>query len=140
MPSRIKHVAIVSENYALLGKFYEALFGMKASANARPDSAVAISDGYIGMNVNPRSPGRQAGFDHFGIEVDDVEAIAKRVREKYPTVQLLKRPSNRPFAGISMHDPAGNVFDLSQEGMANRADVYAATEDRSDRTPRHLRH
>ncbi len=39
-----------------------------------------------------------------------------------------------------MHDPAGNVFDLSQRGMTNRADVYAATEDRSDRTPRHLRH
>ena len=38
---------------------------------------------------------------------------------------LLKRPSNRPFAGISMHDPLGNVFDLSQASMENRADVYA---------------
>ncbi len=140
MPSRIKHVAIVSENYALLGKFYEALFGMKASANARPDSAVAVSDGYIGMNVNPRSPGRQAGFDHFGIEVDDVEAIAERVRAKYPTVRLLKRPSNRPFAGISMHDPAGNVFDLSQEGMANRTDVYVDVARSAQPHPRRIRH
>ena len=87
-----------------------------------------MTDGYVGLNINPRAPGRQAGFDHFGFEVDDVDAIFRRVDEAYPTVRYLRRPSNRPFAGISMHDPAGNVFDLSQRGMTNRADVYAATE------------
>jgi predicted enzyme related to lactoylglutathione lyase len=140
MVARLKHVAIISDNYALLGRFYEALFGMKSFAGSRPDSAVAVTDGYVGLNVNPRAPGRQAGFDHFGFEVDDAEAIFDRVREAYPTVRYLKRPSNRPFAGISMHDPAGNVFDLSQRGMTNRADVYAATEGTTERTPRHLRH
>lgn len=140
MPAKIKHVALVSRDYALLGIFYEALFGMQSSRNARRESAVAISDGYVGMNINPRAPGRQAGFDHFGFEVDDVERIQKRVREQYPTVELLKRPSNRPFAGISMHDPAGNVFDLSQRGMENRTDVYEDVEQTGSRNPRHIRH
>lgn len=125
MAGKLKHVAIVSGNYALLGRFYEALFGMKSSRSYRPDAAVSISDGYVGMNINPRRPGRQAGLDHFGFEVEDVEVIFERVREEYPSIEFLKRPSNRPFAGISMHDPAGNVFDLSQESMENRADVYA---------------
>ena len=139
MATRIKHLAIASQNYALLGRFYEALFGMETSARARPESAVSISDGYIGMNVNPRKAGRQAGLDHFGFEVDDVEAIFERVAEAYPTVQYLKRPSNRPFAGISMHDPAGNVFDLSQQGMENRADVYADTS-LEGQHPRYIKH
>ena len=46
------------------------------------------------------------------------------MKEKYPKIQVLKRPSNRPFAGISTHDPAGNVFDLSQLNMDNRRDLY----------------
>src|SRR3954453_22120151 len=141
MTARIKHVAIVSgRDFALEGRFYQALFGMKSASDSRVSSAVSITDGYVGMNVNPRAPGRQAGFDHFGFEVDDVEAIFARVAEAYPIVRYVRRPSNRPFAGISMHDPAGNVFDLSQRGMSNREDVYAATEDTKERTPRHLRH
>src|SRR5688572_8930482 len=124
MPARIKHMAIVSENYTLEGRFYEAIFSMKTSGRARPEAAAVVSDGYVGMNINPRAPGRQAGFDHFGFEVDSVEEIEARIRERYPMVHLLKRPSNRPFAGISMHDPAGNVFDLSQAQMANRTDAY----------------
>lgn len=125
MGTQIRHLAIVSENYALLGRFYEALFGMTGGADARPDAAISISDGYIGMNVNPRTPGRQAGLDHFGFQVDDVEEVFARVRDDWPMVDFLKRPGNRPFAAISMHDPAGNVFDLSQEGMENRRSVYA---------------
>ena len=124
MVARLKHVAIVSSNFAIEGRFYEALFGMKPFSGSRADSASAVSDGYVGLNVNPRAPGRQAGFDHFGFEVDNVDEIQRRVNEGFPGVTLLKRPSNRPFAGISMHDPAGNVFDLSQKGMTNRADVY----------------
>ncbi len=140
MATRIKHVAIVSSNYAIEGRFYEALFGMKEARGGRIDSAVAITDGYVGLNVNPRAPGRQAGFDHFGFEVDDVEEIRRRVSEAYPHVALLQRPSNRPFAGISMHDPAGNVFDLSQEGMANRRDVYVETAGAGAQHPRHIEH
>ncbi len=90
----------------------------------RAGGAVVVGDGYVGLNLNPRAPGRQAGFDHFGFEVQDVEVVFGRFKEKYPKIQVLHRPSNRPFAGISMHDPNGNVFDLSQANMENRRDIY----------------
>src|ERR1051325_9619779 len=106
MPSRIKHVAIVSSDTNRLGGFYAAGFGVSYRGTG---GAAHLSDGYIGMNVNYRSPGRQGGFDHFGIEVDDIEEIRARVHDDYPDVDLLKRPSGRSFAGVSMHDPAGNV-------------------------------
>ncbi len=140
MTARIKHVAITSGNYAIEGQFYEALFGLKAARGSRVGNAIAVTDGYVGMNVNPRAPGRQAGLDHFGFEVADVEDVRRRVTEAYPSVALLQRPSNRPFAGISMHDPEGNVFDLSQEGMVNRRDVYSETAGASTQHPRHIEH
>jgi len=135
--AKIKHVAIVSEQAPLLSRFYQTLFGMTTSGIDRKTAPVA-SDGYIGMNFNGRSNGRQGSFDHFGIEVDDVSVIEARVREMYPDVHLLKRPSSRPFAGISMHDPAGNVFDLAHQSTGDRKDVYATIDEQQH--PRHIDH
>ncbi len=66
MFAKLKHVATVSENYTLVGRFYEAVFKMRTSGRARPESAVVVGDGYIGLNINPRRAGRQAGFDYLG--------------------------------------------------------------------------
>ena len=107
MFSKINHVAIVSENYAVLEQFYRAVFGMTPSAKTRPGRAVTVGDGYAGLNINPRRAGRRPGLDHFGIEVADAEAAFDRMRRNYPEVKWLKRPSNRPFAGVSTHDPDG---------------------------------
>jgi catechol 2,3-dioxygenase-like lactoylglutathione lyase family enzyme len=137
MFAKLNHLAIVSEKYALAGKFYEAVFGMRSASRGRASNAVAVSDGYVGLNINPRRAGRGARFEHFGVEVEDVEAVFARMRKKYPKVEWLKRPSNRPFAGITTHDPDGNVFDLSQRDMANRADVYA---EQGERHERHIDH
>ena len=138
MPTKIKHVAIVSDQYALEGRFYEALFGMKTAADTRPERAVTVSDGYVGLNINPRKAGRPAGLDHFGLEVDDAASVCARLRERYPAIQVLERPSTRPFAGISTHDPDGNVFDLSQKAMENRASVYVETPREQARRISHL--
>src|SRR5262249_4996980 len=100
--------------------------------------AVTVSDGYVGLNINPRKPGRAAGLDHFGLEVEDVEEAVARLRKSYPEIEVVKRPGSRPFAGISSHDPAGNVFDLSQHGMENRTSVYVESEKRQPRVISHL--
>ena len=70
MFAKLKHLAIVSDQYTLLGRFYEGMFGMKPSQNARPFGAVVVRDGYVGLNINPRKgkAGRQAGLpegDHW---------------------------------------------------------------------------
>jgi catechol 2,3-dioxygenase-like lactoylglutathione lyase family enzyme len=124
MLAQIKHIAISTDNYAHVGRWYQALFGMKVSVNARPEAAVVVSDGYIGMNVIPRLVGNAARLDHWGFEVSDPEVIFSRIREAYPHIHWQKRPSTRPFAGVTMHDPAGNYFDLSHRRLEHRADVY----------------
>jgi predicted enzyme related to lactoylglutathione lyase len=133
MLTRIQHAAIVSENFVREAKFYESVFGMKRSKPGsaeeekaiRTNYAVSISDGYVGVTVIGRKPGYVPGLHHFGIDVDDIEDAIARVKKKYPEVAVLKRPSNRPFATFGAHDPEGNYFDLTQEGMSNRRDVYA---------------
>lgn len=135
MLARIQHVAIISENFVRETKFFEAAFGMKRSKAAAEEEAKAakmnyglsIGDGYVGMTVIGRKPGYPGGLHHFGIDVDDVESTCARIRERYPAIKVLKRPSNRPFASFGAHDPEGNIFDLTQEGMENKKGVYVET-------------
>lgn len=138
MFAKLNHLAIVSDNYAQLLKFYEAMFGMTPASKTRPGRAVGARDGYVGLNINPRRAGRHAGFDHFGIEVEHTETVYDRIRTNYPEVKWLKRPSNRPFAGVTTHDPDGNVFDISQKDMTNRRDIYV--ENDGNINPRHVDH
>jgi catechol 2,3-dioxygenase-like lactoylglutathione lyase family enzyme len=138
MGAKIRHIAIVSDQYALEGRFYEAVFGMRTAADTRPERAVTVSDGYVGLNINPRKAGRPAGLAHFGFEVDDAEAACARLA-RHAGANVVKRPSTRPFAGISANDPAGNIFDISQPQMANRASVYAeAPREAATRAVSHL--
>jgi predicted enzyme related to lactoylglutathione lyase len=133
MLTRIQHFAIVSENFVREAKFYESVFGMKRSKPGsaeeekaiRTNYAVSISDGYVGVTMIGRKPGYVPGLHHFGVDVDDVDEAIARIKKNYPEVAVLKRPSNRPFATYGAHDPEGNYFDLTQEGMSNRRDVYA---------------
>jgi len=140
MGTKINHIAIVSSNYLMVGKFYEAVFDMKMVSGRRGGQramgAATVRDGYVGINVNPRHPGRPAGLDHFGVEVDDVHQVFDKMK-KYDGVQWLKRPSNRPFAGISTHDPDGNVFDLSQKEMENRDGLYTEADSLQPRRVSH---
>ena len=145
MSARIKHVAFASNNAPRLAKFYESLFGMKRSKAAPPasadpepvDATVGISDGNIGMVVIRRAPGFIAALDHFGIEVDDIESVCARI-QNYPHVRAAKRPSYRSFAAYSGHDPAGNVFDLTQPNSENRRGIFVEAGRAQERSISHI--
>jgi predicted enzyme related to lactoylglutathione lyase len=139
MFAKLNHVALISDNYASQSVFYKALFDLKSGSTPRFEaSAMAIGDGYVGMQVIPRHPGRQAGFDHFGVQVDDVEVVRARVAKKWPQIEITERPGNRPFASLGIHDPAGTYFDLSQKGLKNRGEVYEKPAWEQDRVFSHF--
>ena len=128
MGARVNHVAIASDQYAMNGRFYQALFGMKPSSKPRPARSVVLGDGYVGMNCIPRREGRYSGLDHFGIEVEDLDDTLARIRKFDSTLDAVKRPPIRPFAAYSAHDPDANIFDLSQKSLGGQKDVYAENE------------
>ena len=145
MSAKIKHVAFASNNAPRLARFYECLFGMRRSKAAPPpspdpepgDATVGITDGNIGMVVIRRAPGFIAALDHFGIEVEDIEEVSERL-ERYSHVRAVKRPSYRSFAASSGHDPAGNVFDLTEPDSANRRGIFAEPQSPHSRSISHI--
>jgi predicted enzyme related to lactoylglutathione lyase len=147
MLTRIQHFAIVSENFVREAKFFEAVFGMQRSKPGseeeqkaiRTNYAMSISDGYVGVTMIGRKPGYVPGLHHFGVDVDNVDEAIARIKANYPQVAVLKRPSNRPFATYGAHDPEGNYFDLTQEGMSNRRGVYVEQRREHPRRVHHLK-
>ena len=138
MFAQINHMAMISPNYPMLGKFYEAVFGLKNASSSRPMTAVTVGDGYCGLNIIPKRDGYVGGLDHFGMVVEDVEPVLERMKAKHPGANIVKRPSTRPFAAYSGHDPDGNVFDLAQKKNDTRSDIYADQLDQSWHTNRYF--
>jgi len=115
--------------------FYRAVFGMTVSGDTlREMSAISVGDGYTGMTLIPRRGGRKAGLDHFGVEVKDLEKVREKVAKKYPDIEIVKRPGNRPFASYSAHDPAVTI--MTCRSRATRTAPRSMPRVSGSRTPR----
>lgn len=124
MDANINHLTILSEDNYALGRFYEGFFHMRPRPAKSVTDPVRLGDGCVGLNINPRLSGHPAQLDHFGIEVDDIEAACARIRENYPAIEFLDGAGGEPFASLSTHDPDGNVFRLSQRGVNDHDEIY----------------
>src|SRR3981081_2872173 len=61
MFGKLNHLAITSDHYTLLGMFYRAAFGLKASGDtAREIGAISVGDGYLALSRSP-APGGAGG-------------------------------------------------------------------------------
>jgi predicted enzyme related to lactoylglutathione lyase len=127
MFANINHMAIISNQYPFLQKFYQSVFGFKTSGRNDFESASVVGDGNVGMNIIPRRDGYIGGLDHFGMVVDSIDEVQQRMQNSHKGAGVVKRPAIRPFAAYSGHDPDGNVFDLAEKNSKNLRDVY--TED-----------
>ena len=137
MFAKINHLAIASDRYAENARFYMALFGMKASNNTRPARAMPVGDGQIGLNNIPRREGRRSGLDHFGFQVESMKLTLERIRAFDPDLQWVERPSVRPNAAVSGHDPDLIIFDLAERASGKAQDIFA--ENNWDQ-PRYINH
>jgi len=88
MFGKLNHLAITSDHYTLLGMFYRAVFGLKASGDtAREIGAISVGDGYLGMTLIPRRENRaevyakgewkqETTFSHFALRAREAERVA----------------------------------------------------------------
>ena len=126
MFAQINHMAIISPNYPMLGKFYEAVFGLKRlkKVEAPIGNAISLSDGVMNLTLLQFPEGTKggkggpdwAGLHHFGFVVDDEAATEQKIKAHggeyfmtlphYPGVDAEKK----------FKDLNGIVFDVSEHG------------------------
>ena len=138
MFAKLNHLAITSDIYASNARFYMALFGMKGSSNTRPARAMPVGDGRIGLNNIPRREGRRSGLDHFGFEVESMKLTLERIKAFDPSLQWVVRPSVRPNAAVSAHDPDMIIFDLAERNSGKAQDIFAENDWEQTRYINHI--
>jgi catechol 2,3-dioxygenase-like lactoylglutathione lyase family enzyme len=118
--ARISHITTMSSNPTNVGTMYETIFGLTFDTSPKQvNYGEVLTDGAVNLNLHRRLPGHRLGLHHFGIEVDDVEAVFDTLKSKYPSTSWINRPPNCPYAGYLSYDPAGNIFALSEKSSAN---------------------
>jgi catechol 2,3-dioxygenase-like lactoylglutathione lyase family enzyme len=136
MTAQLTHIAISAINPLIMRTFYKGVFGLRP---ASPTSDWFLTDGYVQFANNQRAPGWQAGLDHFGFEVDNLDEVKERLADLYPRIRLTTRPAHRKYVGLATHDPEGHVFDLTFQEMGDRA-TYLREKAEVQRTDRHIHH
>jgi catechol 2,3-dioxygenase-like lactoylglutathione lyase family enzyme len=136
MTAQLTHIAISAINPLIMRTFYKGVFKLRP---ASPTSDWFLTDGYVQFANNQRAPGWQAGLDHFGFEVDNLDEVKERLADLYPKIRLTTRPAHRKYVGLATHDPEGHVFDLTYREMGDRA-TYVRGAAELDRTERYIHH
>ena len=116
--ARIRHLAILTEDVDRLVKFYANSFGLKIVQGV--GTATYLTDGHINLAIIPIGPEREIegnqlkeGINHFGFEVESVDAMVPVCKQWGAATDVKKRPPNRE-AEFRVCDPDGNAIDLSQ--------------------------
>ena len=130
----IKHIAITSHDQQKTAEFYIKTFGMQEvwrhRAAGNPNKwGIYLSDGYINLAILPGREGAPEGINHFGFEIDDIEATAKLAATAGATALPEAPPQDGRFAEAFIKDPVGTRVDLSTVGWrtepADSPDVLA---------------
>lgn len=111
----IRHIAICTEDPEREARFYCEVFDLKE--NRRGYDFISLTDGYISVTliqVDKESP--RKGLDHFGFQVDSLDATEGRLRRFGPHIAIAKPDREGTTTEYKVTDPEGNVFDISEKG------------------------
>jgi catechol 2,3-dioxygenase-like lactoylglutathione lyase family enzyme len=110
--AKIRHISLNAEDPRALAEFYKATFGMKElKLGAEGSPAIYLSDGYIQFVILP-ARGQHEGIDHFGFEVESVDAAVAAAEAAAGPAWQGARTTPGQYAALRICDPVGTGIDL----------------------------
>src|ERR1700730_2226554 len=94
--ARIRYLAITAKDPEVLARYYAIYFGMWLLGESA-DGDISLTDGFYNFTVLKQRPGLSAedgalGTNHFGIEVDDLHEVERRLADASPGAKLEQEP------------------------------------------------
>jgi len=127
MPTLLRHLALRCRDMEKSRKFYEEVIGWRFVGYRPSGQGLDLSDGVNNITLiqHPRESQRVAAeegseFIHFGVIVDDLDAVWRRLHEwgaTFSKENVKERnpidPAERPPVSFKVLDPDGNVVDIT---------------------------
>jgi len=113
MNSQIRYLAIVSEQPDTLAGFYTSYFHMRELGRS-DKSDIAVTDGFYNISILKRQGGtEETGISHFGVAIDDIGEIEKRLKEFAPNTDIRQEEGGLFHGDFRVTDPSGQSVTLS---------------------------
>ncbi|HZU04592.1 MAG TPA: VOC family protein [Chloroflexota bacterium] len=128
MPA-LRHIAISAKDPAKLAEYYKTVFEMY-EVRRSASGAVYLSDGVVSLVLlpqRPEGPTAQLGPNHFGFQIENLEATLERIRAYGADATATPTPRDGRYAEHWVRDPEGNRVDLSVAGWATTPEAEAHT-------------
>lgn len=114
----VNHLAFATPHYDEMKRFYTETLGLRdafstRAADGTPTLTYLQASRTTFVELMPATNGRAAGFTHFGLHVDDVRAVAARLRERGLTVAE-PRVIGSGSLTVAVTDPDGNRLEISE--------------------------
>jgi catechol-2,3-dioxygenase len=127
---KIRHIAITAEDPFVTAELFKQGLGLEEISRGDSDLAreVYLTDGYINLAIvcwkrtkqNPNPYPEGYGLDHFGVQVEDLDAAEARVEDIGATLQPPPKVDLSKLGGRLFFEKkytlAGVKFDLSSHG------------------------
>ena len=114
----INHLAFATPKYAEMLQFYTETLGFSEAfsnrnAEGQPTLTYLQASRNTFIELMPAGPNRSAGFTHFGVHVDDIQAVTARLRERGLQVGAPRTIGSGSLT-VGITDPDGNRLELSE--------------------------
>ena len=107
----VRQVVLQVDRPNEVADFYKENLELNEEGRA-PDGSVYLGDGLIHMALLQEGLTSKPGIQYIGIQIDDWDAAAERLKEAGHTLPI---PKDRD-AQVPLRDPEGNLIVLSQRG------------------------
>ena len=114
----VNHLAFATPKYKEMMAFYTQTLGFldafsSTNAAGQPTLTYIQASRNTFIELMPAAATRPAGFTHFGIHVDDVRAVAARLRERGLDVGEPRIIGSGSLT-VNITDPDGNRLEISE--------------------------
>jgi catechol 2,3-dioxygenase-like lactoylglutathione lyase family enzyme len=121
----INHIALVTEHYDAMKVFYAQTMGFPEAftvkdANGQPTITYFQASRNTFIEVFPAGANRTAGFQHYGVHVDDINATVERLKQRGVPIGT-PRTSGTGSIIVTITDPDGTRIEFSELGPASLA-------------------
>jgi lactoylglutathione lyase len=121
----INHLAFATPKYTEMMQFYTQTLGFpeafsNRNAEGQPTLTYLQASRTTFIELMPAGANRPAGFSHFGVHVDDVQAVAARLRDRGLQAGAPRTIGSGSLT-VAITDPDGNRLELSELPPASPA-------------------
>ncbi|MEW5420346.1 VOC family protein [Amorphus sp. 3PC139-8] len=127
MRPRLRHIALRVQDLEKSAAFYQEIFGFERVGQEEIPigAAVYLSDGVINLalikyfgqeGAATEDAVGSVGTDHFGVQVDDIDAMRNRIEELGGRFYFDLGDARKGNFERKFKDPDGIVFDISHHG------------------------